>query len=223
MSIATRVVRLSPGRDLLVALGAVCAIEAVVVLAYVATSPGTTAPRYLLYPFLWLNVAGLAILTTDVPAASTRRKALAAAVGVGYLLGLSVVDGTIAFASASGIDVFWSLPPGWGPMVVAELGPLRIAPIPYRTLGYAAIAYLLYVAILDASSRVAGGLVGLLSCVSCTFPVLAAAVSGIAGGTGLAAAAALSYDWAYDLSTVVFLVTIGALVWGTTRVRTAFA
>jgi hypothetical protein len=223
VSIATRVVRLSPGRDLLVALGAVCAIEAVVVLAYVATSPSTTAPRYLLYPFLWLNVAGLAIVTTEAPAASTRRKALAAAVGVGYLLGLSVVDGTIAFASASGIDVFWSLPPGWGPMVVADLGPLRIAPIPYRTLGYAAIAYLLYVAILDASSRMAGGLVGLLSCVSCTFPVIAAAVSGIAGGTGLAAAAALSYDWAYDLSTVVFLVTIGALVWGTTRVRTAFA
>jgi len=51
---------------------------------------------------------------------------------------------------------------------------------------------------------------GLLSCVSCTWPVLASLVGGVAGGTGLAAAVTTQ---SYGLSTVVFCVTVGLLYW----------
>jgi hypothetical protein len=49
----------------------------------------------------------------------------------------------------------------------------------------------------------------LVSCVSCTLPVLAALVSGVAGGSVTAVATGFSYD----LSTLVFVASVGLLYW----------
>jgi cytochrome c biogenesis protein CcdA len=55
------------------------------------------------------------------------------------------------------------------------------------------------------------GILGLLSCVSCSWPILATLVTGVAGsGTAIAGAA---YAQSYGLSTVVFVVTVGLLYW----------
>jgi len=216
MSLAARLDRpwSLPRWEFVGVLVGICLLEALALAVYLWTVPaGVTAWRYLLYPFVWLNVAVLAVVRTPVPSAPSRRRALAALVGVGYFLGLAAIDGTIALSPGTGLTVHWALPPGWGPLVIADVGPLRVAPIPYRTLGYAAIAYLLAVTLLDRSLRGLGGLVGLVSCVSCTLPVLAAILSGVAGGSVAAAATTLSYD----LSTVVFLVTVGVLAWQTDR------
>jgi len=83
--------------------------------------------------------------------------------------------------------------------------------IPYKLIGYLALTYLVYVTLLDAAGSAVGGVLGLLSCVSCTWPVLATIVTGVAGsGTALAGAV---YAQSYDLSTVVFVVTVGLLYW----------
>ncbi len=214
MSVGARLTRSSslPGRTVVAGLAAVCALEALSLWAYLRASPGgVTELRYLLYPFVWLNVAGLVLVRTDVAPAPRRRQVLAAVVAVAYLAVLAAVDGTVSLASGTGLAVFWDLPPGWGPLVVAEVGPIRIAPVPYRTLGYVAIAYLLYAALVETSSRALGGLLGLFSCVSCTLPVVAAVLSGIVGGSAVVAATA----WSHDLSTAVFLVTVAALAWQT--------
>jgi hypothetical protein len=201
-----------PRRRTLAALAAVCLVEALALGAYVRVSPGgVTAPRYLLYPFVWLNVAGLAVLGTRVFPAPARRVRTAAAVAVGYFLVLAAIDGTVALSpgTPTGVAVHWGLPPGWGPLVVADLGPVRVAPVPYRTLGYAAVAYLLYATVRETASGVLGGVVGLFSCVSCTLPVVAALLSGVGGGSAAAAATTFSHD----LSTAVFLATVVALAW----------
>lgn len=216
MSVATRLARPLERGDLLLWGAVVCTAEALLLAAYLATAAvRITAPRYLLYPFVWLNVAGLVVLGTSVAPAPARRRAAAVAVAGGYFLALAAIDGTLALSPGTGLAVHWGLPPGWGPLLVADLGPVRFAPIPYRTVGYAAIAYLLYVALVETSSRALGGLVGLFSCVSCTLPVLAAALSGVAGGSAAAAAT----TWSYDLSTAVFLLTVGVLTWQTSRVQ----
>ncbi len=214
MSVAARLGRpLSwPRRRTMAAFAVVCLVEMLALAAYVRVSPGrVTAWRYLLYPFVWLNAAGLAVLGTRVSPAPSRRAWAAGAAAVGYLLVLAAIDGTVALShgTGTGLAVHWGLPPGWGPLVVADLGPVRLAPVPYRTLGYAAVAYLVYATVRATASGALGGVVGLFSCVSCTLPVVAAVLSGLGGGSVAAAATA----WSYDLSTAVFLVTLATLFW----------
>jgi uncharacterized membrane protein YjjP (DUF1212 family) len=83
--------------------------------------------------------------------------------------------------------------------------------MPARVVGYLALAYLVYGTVVDASSAGIAGLLGLLSCVSCTWPVIASVVAAVAGGGSALAATALGVS--YDLSTLVFLVTVGLLYW----------
>jgi hypothetical protein len=207
--------RLAPRRSTVGVLGALCAIELAVLAAYLATMPvSVTKPRYVLYPFVWLNASVLAVWRVRSRTASevsARRRAGAAAVGAGYFLVLAWVGGVLAWnPMVDGVTVYWRLPPGWGPMAMAGVGPLRLAVTPYRVVGYLALAYLVSATVLDTGSGVAGGLVGLFSCVSCTLPLLATLVSGLAGGA-LAFGAASA--WSLDLSTAVFLLAVALLVW----------
>jgi hypothetical protein len=107
--------------------------------------------------------------------------------------------------------VFGSIPPGWGPAVIYGGATLQFALLPFKLVGYATLAYLVYATLVDAASSAVGGVLGLFSCVSCTFPVIAGVVSGFVGGTGALASAV--YGQSYLLSTVVFVITVGLLVW----------
>lgn len=211
--------------------------EVVVLWLYLVETTGpVTDPLRLVYPFVWINAAALGVWMTEVPSGSaeaehgggegpsTRYRGIAVAVGVGYLLvlayaggilgpGYDLVDASVdAVASASpGWYLSSGLPPGYGPAAVYEGSLVTLVLVPYKLVGYLALAYLVYATVIDAAGAAITGVLGLLSCVSCSWPVLAALVSGVAGsGSALATAA---YGESLALSTVVFVVTVGLLAW----------
>ena len=204
-----------PSRRRLAALILVGNLQAVgVILYYAATSAALTKPRYVVYGLLWVNVGLLAIYEAGPPADADfaqRRRALA--VAAGYFGLLAVVGGLVASglgADATGFRVAW-LTPGWGPALLYAGHTVSVVLMPAYVVGYLALSYLLYVTVLDAAGSAVGGLLGLVSCVSCTWPVLATVASALLGGAGFLATSATSVP--YDLSTAVFLLTVALLYW----------
>jgi hypothetical protein len=202
-------------RHLVLVAGALVACELLVLGAYFSRSSySVVAPRYVLYPFVWVNVALLALLVVDRPRVTGRRRLLALGAGVGYLLVLTWLDGTLGAGTGARTLRVLDLPPGWGPALLYD-GVLRVVLFPFKTVGYAVLAYLVYRLVADVASAgagVVGGAIGFFSCVSCTLPVAAAALSGLLGGTvgvvGVTAGA-----WSYDLSTLAYVVSVGLLAW----------
>ena len=186
-------------------LGVALAVEAVATAAYLlAVDPQVLAPRYLLYPFVWVNVALVAVVRTHPAGGSRRARGAGAAVALCYLAALSVTAGVVTeSAMAAGARVVWTLPPGWGPTLLVHGAGLRVALIPYEVAGYAGLGYLIYTTAVEARS-VVGGAVGLVSCVGCTLPVAASLVGALVGGSVAFGAA----SWAYDLSTAAYVVAV---------------
>nr|WP_284013344.1 hypothetical protein [Halobaculum sp. DT92] len=83
--------------------------------------------------------------------------------------------------------------------------------MPAKLLGYAALAYLLYGTVVDATSAGVAGLLGLFSCVSCSLPILVGAATAVVGGGGFVVAAVGGIG--YGPSTLVFCVTVALLWW----------
>jgi hypothetical protein len=174
-----------------------------------------TDPRFALYGLVWVNVALWVFYRTDLPSASasTTRRAFALAVGYFALLAYTggvVGPGVATSEAVGGLSVLW-LPPGWGPALAYQSELIRFVLMPARVLGYLALAFLVYVTVVDAAASAVSGALGLLSCVSCTWPVLASVATVVFGGGSFVAAATQSY--AYGLSTAVFLVTVALLSW----------
>ncbi|MFB6170076.1 MAG: hypothetical protein ABEJ06_02915 [Haloarculaceae archaeon] len=192
-------------------LGALLAVELLGLGGYLLwTGSGVTAPRYLLYPFVWVNAAVLAVRSVSPPAASARTRVLAGAGALGYLGLLSWVAGLLGVGHGGPLaaQVYW-LPPGWGPLVAVS-GPVSLSLVPFRLVGYLGLAGLGYVTALRLHARASsalGGVVGLGSCVSCAAPLLSGVASGLLGGSVSVATRSLSYD----LSTAVFLAALGLL------------
>jgi len=190
-------------------------VQLVLVFAYyIGTGVTVTEPRYVLYGLLWINLGALAIYKTQVPDGvdfATKRRSLAIASGYfGLLVVFGGLVGTGLGGDASGFRIAW-LPPGWGPAVVYAGSNVVIALMPAFLVGYIALAYLVYVTLLDAAGSAIAGVIGLFSCVSCTWPILAAIGSAVIGGAGLLSATAL--DASYGFSTAVFVVTVALLYW----------
>jgi hypothetical protein len=185
----------------------------VVALYYSLGSLRLSEPRYVLYGLVWLNVGYLAVRGTRLPDGvpfRTRRRALA--VATAYFGLLAVTGGMLGtgVADPAGLRVAW-LTPGWGPALVYAGGAVSLVVMPAYLVGYTALAYLVYAALLEATPSALGGVLGVLSCVSCSWPILAAVGSTIAGGAGFLSASALSLS--YDVSTAVFLATVALLYW----------
>ncbi len=190
-------------------------IQLVAVLAYYhLLEVSITQPRYTLYGLLWVNLGLLVLYKTTPPSGldfRTRRRSLAIAAGYfGLLVALGGLVGTGVPEQAGGLRIAW-LPPGWGPAIVYASPLVVIAITPAFLIGYLALAYLVYVTLLDAAGSAVAGVVGLFSCVSCTWPILAAVASSLLGGAGVLGATALNAS--YDLSTAVFIVTVALLYW----------
>jgi len=172
-----------------------------------------TEPRYAFYGILWVFV-GILVLWRTEPAPTddrTRRRALA--VAVGYFAAIAVAGGLLTLpdvGSAWGVRLV-PLPPGWGPAPVFTTPYVVVGLVPARVVGYLALSYLVYATVIDAAGSAVSGLLGLLSCVSCTWPVIASVATGVVGGGSAVATVALGFS--YDLSTAVFLVTVGLLYW----------
>jgi hypothetical protein len=185
-----------------------------VVLYYSFTSLRLVEPRYVVYGLLWVNVGALVVHSSRPPSGvpfRTRRRALALATAYfGLLAVFGGLIGTGLGEGAQGARIAW-LTPGWGPAVTYAGSHVSFVLMPAYVVGYAALAYLVYVALLEASASVVGGLLGLLSCVSCTWPILATVGASLLGGTGFLTASAMQLS--YDLSTAVFLATVALLYW----------
>ena len=198
---------------------AVLWFETVVVGWYVLYEPvKITDPLVIVYPLVWINASLLALWITDAPDVSRRLRLSGAVLGFGYFLVLAYVGGLIQIhalhgghSHAFGFSVTWPLPPGWGPTLLLSNNVLGVAFTPYKVLGYATLAYLVYVTVLETAGSVWAGAVGLFSCVSCTWPVLGTVLAGAFGGS--AAVVVFATEQPYASSTLVFLSAVALLVW----------
>lgn len=205
--------RLRSTRSVALAAGVILVVEALLVVGYAAQPRvSVTNPLVFVYPFVWIDVATLAVLTTPLPRATHRRRSIGAVVAVVYFAALAYFGGL--WGPGSGmmpVHVTWSLPPGYGPALLYDGQLLRVVLVPYKIVGYVALTFLVYTTVLDAARTAASGLLGLFSCVSCAWPLLGTVVTGIFGSTSALAAVTLGH--AYGLSTLVFLSAIGLLWW----------
>lgn len=211
-TVAVRGVRLS--RADLLAAATVVNLELALVVAYFAFTDATlVSPLFTLYGLVWVDVALVVFARYDPPAVGGAARYRAAAVAAGYALVLAYVGGVVGPATEmtpAGVGVAL-LPPGWGPAVTYGGSVVAAVLTPAKVLGYAAIVYLLYGAVAETSGAGLAGVLGLFSCVSCSFPILAGAAASAFGGGGAIAAAAAGLG--YGPSTAVFLVTVALLWW----------
>ena len=175
------------------------------------TAASVESIRLVGYAAIWINV-GAWVVVNSQPAASvsgrTRRRALL--VAGGYFAALSVAGGLVGGGSevASGFRIA-PLPPGYGPALIYASEVVTVNLQPTYLVGYLALAYLVYVTVIDATGSAAAGVLGLFSCVSCSWPILVSLLSG--GSPFLTAALQVSYG----VSTLVFLLTAGLLYFRT--------
>lgn len=195
------------------AVGALAIVQVVLVALYFAvTIARPTGLRYVLYPVVWTTVGVWVVLRRSSPSASMRVRLIAAGVAVSYLLVLAWIGGLVApsptRSGGTGLRVVFASP-GWGPAIRYAGSTVQLVFVPYLVVGYLALAYLVYGAVVKAAGAALSGVVGLASCVSCGAPVLASLVTGVAGGSsGLTATV---YAVSIDLSTAAFLLAVGLL------------
>lgn len=219
--------RLRPDRRTLLVVGLLVNTQLSILLAYLlVTDAIITEPRYLLYPWLWIDAALLAVWKTDLQPASAATRRVGIGLAGGYFLLLALASGivgptggivaTITGAAgtvppeATGFSVHW-LPPGSGPALLYQGTVVRAALLPYEVIGYAGLAYLVYAGVLETAGSTLSGLVGVFSCVSCAWPIVGGAVTTIFGSSSAIAMAATT--WPLDVSTFVFLSAVVLLYW----------
>ncbi|SFR45530.1 DUF7546 family protein [Halogeometricum limi] len=210
----TESLRVAFDRDLLY-VGLLANTLGILAFAYVLLADITlTQPRYAFYGLLWIAVGVLAVWKTTPAPADEKTRRRAGVVAVGYLVALAVAGGIVVSSVPSGAD--WgarlaTLAPGWGPAPVFTTPYVAVVLMPARVVGYLALAYLVYATVIDASGSAVSGLLGLLSCVSCSWPILASLLTGVFGSSSALVAA--TFDLSYDISTLVFVVTVALLYW----------
>lgn len=209
--------RLRPRRETVLWGALILNTELLLLLGYAALGTSTLLSargvRLWVYPFVWINVSLWAVARTTPAATSTRNGRIAAALAVGYFAVLAYAGGLVGPGQGSlGPSLaLTSLPPGWAPAVTYTGFGLSVVLIPYKLIGYATLAYLVYATVIDAAGSAVTGVLGLLSCVSCSWPVLASIATGVVGsGTGVAAAVS---QGSYGISTAVFVMTVALLYW----------
>ena len=203
-----------PSQGRLLRWALVLNVQLVAVALYFSfTNNQLDEPRYVVYGLLWINVGALAVLRTPPPSGvpfRTRRRAVA--VAAAYFGLLAVTGGMVGTGveGADGFRVAWLLP-WWGPALTYAGSTVSVVLMPVYLVGYASLTYLVYVALLETTRSAVGGVLGLLSCVSCTWPILASVGSTLVGGAGFLSTSAMALS--YDLSTAVFLATVALLYW----------
>ncbi|MFC7136808.1 DUF7546 family protein [Halobaculum litoreum] len=194
---------------------AVLGVEAALLVAYFSLADATVLRLgYVLAPFVWIDAGIWAVARTDPPPAPRRRRLAAGTLATGYFLLLLAVTGLLG--PGSGGSVVWlelgGGSPGWGPVIRYGGALVSVTFVPFRVVGYLALAYLVYVATLEASAAALSGALGLAACVSCGFSVVLSLVAGLTGGS--AAALGAVYAASVEVSTGVFLLAVLLLTLG---------
>lgn len=223
MNAATDARQSWPEPETLAWAGLLVTTEFLLVVGYLLAT-GVTVRDWTLFvvPFVWINVGIWALVRTDPPTAGSRKRRVAAVLAAGYFLLLAYFGGLIGpghVQTASLRIELVGIPPGWSPALLYAGPVVSLAVLPYKLVGYVTLAYLIYATALEASGAIAGGVLGIFSCVSCSFPLVAGVLSGVVGGTGavLGATGVVTVGPVavspYVLSTAVFVVTVGLLSW----------
>lgn len=200
-------------------VAAAVAIELLLLGLYFGATPATvTRPRYVLYPFVWINAALWAVVRIRPRPATRRARLVGAAVAGGYFLLLANWSGLIGLTtvghhpvpeSSLGLTI-GAGSPGWERVrFVTRL--FYVSFVPYRVIGYLGLAYLAYAAVADATTAALSGALGLLSCLSCSFPIVASMVTSVYGGSLTLVSTVVAYS--VDLSTAAFLLSVALLYW----------
>lgn len=197
---------------------AVIALEAALVMTYV-TLQDARLGLFHVYPFVWINLGGWILWRTSSPAADRRRRLFAGTVATAYFLILGYAGGLYSpvfghpdghLEQLQGLEVALAVPPGYGPALFYTGSTLSLSLSPYLLVGYVALAYLVYVTVLDAVDAATPGVLGMFACIGCSWPILASLFGG-AGASG--AMATTIYAQAYELSTIAFVLTVALLYW----------
>ncbi|MFB6254033.1 MAG: hypothetical protein ABEI06_05440 [Halobacteriaceae archaeon] len=191
-------------------------IEAYILLSYFWLTPADPGRefRYLLYPFVWINIGVWGAIKADPQPGNIRHWLLGTIIGVGYFLLVMYIPGNIGFGAA-GITSSLRIEmyaPGWGPLIAYQGPFLRFFLVPFEVIGYVSLSYLVYANVLQFARGIFSGVLGLATCVGCTVPILAPLV-GILGGPG-AALTTTAYSYSYDIGTLIFVVAILLLYHG---------
>lgn len=220
MSVASLAGRVRPGRTVALAGATVLAVEALAVGLYLLFADVRVIdPLILVYPLVWINVGLWAVWRTRPPAAGPRRRLAVGVLAVAYFGVLAGIGGVVdashlAHGHPHAVEVrvaYATLPPGFGPAVLASVGGLDLTLIPYQVVGYLALAYLVYATVLETAGTAVSGLLGLFSCVSCAWPAVGTALAATVGSGSAVYAFALSQS--YGLSTLVFVSAVALLRW----------
>lgn len=208
-------VRRPPRADLPWLVAAIV-VEGVLLIGYfLATPADVLAPRYVVYPLVWINVGLWAVVRTPLPRGSGRAKLIAGAIAVGYFLLLAALSGLIGFHTHAylphGLWLAGLGSIGWGPRIAFVADTFYLYFIPYKVIGFLALSYLVYATVLEAADAALSGAVGVFACVSCAFPVFSSLAAGLLGPAGFVAAV---YEVSVDLSTIVFVLAVAVLYWG---------
>ena len=187
--------------------------EILLVLVYLLVSDARIDSVFgVVYPFIWINVGLWAIVRTDPIAREPRYRYFAGAAAGVYLLLLFILGGMLWTAhpqAPTGLDVSM-LTPGVGPVLAYNGSFVRFTLVPFLVVGYVALAYLVYATLLDAAGSAIGGVLGLFSCLSCVWPLIAPIFVGAFGSAGAAATTSLQ---SYVAGTIIFLGTVALLYW----------
>lgn len=194
-------------------------VEGGVLIAYFTVTTATVNEyRYVLYPFVWINVSLWAAARVRPPKTTRRRMVVGMVIAGGYFLVISVISGIISLTaitgSTEGTGVYWIVP-GWGPLLTYGGSVFGLRIVPFEVTGYTILSYLVYVNVLGTMRNALSGTVGLASCVSCTMPVFTILLGGATGVSSSTIAAA--YRWSYDIGTGLFVIAVGLLYWSQKR------
>lgn len=197
---------------------AVFILQVYLVIAYFELSGATPTnePRYLVYPLVWMTVGAWAMTSVDLDIRSKTQAVLAGGIGLAYYLLLLWIPGNIGLAPAGGeivtrVELY---APGWGPLVVFTGPYLRLFLVPFEVIGYAGLAVLVSANVLTFSRGALSGVLGLVTCVGCTVPVMIPLL-GLLGGPATSMTTT-AYAYSYDIGTVLYVLTVILLYRGAT-------
>lgn len=179
-----------------------------VVLYFVLTNTVAVTVRHALYPVVWVTLSAWALLNTPLPDDLPRYAPAVAVVSGLYFVALLWLAGLVGTAQSPGTAFGVSgASPGWGPVIAYSGESVYLRLIPFQVIGYAALSYLVFVALTDTASSILGAAVGLVSCVGCTWTLVAGALS-VVGSAGVTA---FVQSYSYELSTIVFVTAVVVL------------
>lgn len=164
-------------------------------------------------PFVWINLALWVVARTDLPSVPYRTRVVGIAVATAYFGLLSYFGGLWQVGPSQfgwRFAVSLAAPsPGWTPIVHADTALFQIDIVFYQFVGYLALGYLIYAAVLETAGSAVAGVFGLFSCVSCNAQLFALLLTTVFGGSTALVGVALQNS--YSISTVIFVATIGLL------------